>query len=100
MSEGASAAILEDFDAATARGANVMAEVIGYGSSTVVSRQGVADYKTALGNVIKQSLQTAGLQPADIGHIHAHGLSTQTCDRDEAAAVHEVFGDKTPVTAL
>ena len=72
--------------------------MIGYGSSSVASRQGVADYKTAFANVLKGALETSGLKPEDVGHIHAHGLSTQKCDREEAVAIREVMGD-TPVTA-
>ena len=49
------------------------------------------------------ALQKAGLKPADIGHINAHGLGEVIADRYEAAAIHDVFGDvasTVPVTSL
>jgi 3-oxoacyl-[acyl-carrier-protein] synthase II len=98
MGEGAGVLILEEAEHAAQRGAQPLAEVLGYGSSSVANRQGVADYKTGIANVLKMSLETSGLQPADIGHIHAHGLSTINCDAQEAAAINEVFGESTPVT--
>ena len=51
---------------------------------------------------MRNSLRGAGMSPDEIGHIHAHGLSTRSCDIDEAKAIREVFGaaaDKVPVTA-
>ena len=59
---------------------------------------GVADYKTAFSNVLKGALETSGLKPADLGHVHAHGLSSPKCDHEEAVAIKEVVGE-TPVTA-
>lgn len=99
MGEGAGVLILEELQHAESRGANILGEVLGYGSSSVANPQGVADYKTAITNVLKMSLEVAGLQPSDISHIHAHGLSTINCDAQEAAAIEEVFGQSTPVTA-
>ncbi len=57
----------------------------------------------ALGHVIRKSLAQAGIAPKEVGHIHAHGLSTQSCDIDEARAIREEFGDaaaRIPVTAV
>lgn len=99
MGEGAGVLILEDSEHAQARGATTLGEVLGYGSSSVANLNGVADYQTAIANVLKMSLEVAGLQPSDIGHIHAHGLSTVNCDAGEAKAINEVFGGSTPVTA-
>ncbi len=99
MGEGAGVLILEEAKHAAARGANVIGEVLGYGSSSVANLKGVADYKTAITNVLKMSLEVAGLSTKDIGHVHAHGLSTTNCDAQEATAINEVFGDTTPVTA-
>jgi 3-oxoacyl-[acyl-carrier-protein] synthase II len=76
--------------------------VIGYSSSAVMTREGKGDSRQALENVIVQTLRKAGVAPADVGHIHAHGLSTRHDDIEEAAAIHAVFGDdgqKVPVTA-
>lgn len=101
MGEGAGALVLEELAFAEARGASILGEVIGYGSSTVMDRSGGAHLDAAIRNVLQQALRTAGLQPEDIGHIHAHGLATRKCDQQEAAAISAVFGpDSVPVTAL
>ncbi len=94
LGEGAAAVVLEEADAAKERGATVFAEVAGYGSSTVADKDFVAKYDVALVNAMRAALDKAGMKPADIGHIHAHGLSTQRCDAEEAAAIIKIFGDK------
>ena len=98
LGEGAGVVILEELSAAQKRGAKIFGEVIGYGSSSVASRQGVGDYKTAFSNVFKGALETSGLKPAEVGHVHAHGLSSPKCDREEAEAIKDIM-DQTPVTA-
>ena len=99
MGEGAGSVILEDYDNAEQRGANILGEIIGYGSSTVASKEYVADYKTAFANVLKSSLESAGIGAEQVGHINAHGLSSVRCDQDEAQAIAEVVGSKVPVVA-
>jgi 3-oxoacyl-[acyl-carrier-protein] synthase II len=101
VGEGAGAIVLEEMKHAEARGAKILGEVVGYGSSTVMD---VATTKgrirEALRNVLTQSLRTSGLKAEDIGHVHAHGLSTTDCDAEEAAAINDVFGTRrVPVTA-
>lgn len=98
VGEGSGVLILEELSSAEQRGAKIFGEVIGYGSSSVSNKKGVADYQTAFANVLHGSLETSGLKPQDVGHIHAHGLSTPKCDRQEAAAIKQVMGN-TPVTA-
>jgi 3-oxoacyl-[acyl-carrier-protein] synthase II len=98
LGEGSGVLILEELSSAEKRGATILAEVIGYGSSSVASRQGVANYKTAFANVLKGALETSGLKPEDVGHVHAHGLSSQKCDLEESIAIRDVMGD-TPVTS-
>lgn len=102
LGEGAACILLEELAAAEARGAKIVGEVIGWGSSSVADRNSVSDRKTAFANVLKQCLQSAQLQLGDVGHIHAHGLSEVRCDQLEAQAIAAVFGDqsqKTPVAA-
>ena len=94
LGEGAGAIILEELEAAKARGANILAEVIGYGSSTVLDRRGVPDTTAAIGNVLQQALRSSGLTPDAVGHLHAHGLSTRQCDAEEAQAIQKVFGSR------
>ena len=100
MGEGAGCLILEEFELAKSRGATVLGEVIGYGSSTVADKKGVADYKTAFSNVIAMALEVAGIKASDLGHVNAHGLSAIRCDKDEAQAISEACGSTTPVVAM
>lgn len=100
LGEGAGALILESLEHAQQRGATIIGEVVGYGSSTVVNRQGIPQTETAIRNVLRESLRTSGFTPEQIGHVHAHGLATTDCDRQEAAAIKSIFGDvEVPVTA-
>jgi len=102
LGEGAAALVLEDLERAQSRGAAIYGEIVGYGSSTVLSPGGAPDRRKALVNVMRGALRSADMPPDDVGHIQAHGLSTRQCDIDEAAAVADVFGDRSsppPVTA-
>ncbi|MBW3596746.1 MAG: beta-ketoacyl-[acyl-carrier-protein] synthase family protein [Planctomycetes bacterium] len=100
LGEGAGAVVLESRQSAESRGAEIWGEVVGFGSSTVQTPQGLAGRSTALANAMTQALHMAGMAPEDVGHIHAHGLGTRTCDIDEAKAIRSIFGDAAvPVTA-
>lgn len=98
LGEGSGAIILEELESAKERGANILAEVVGYGSSAVISPEGKADYQTAFKNVLLGGLETSGLEPSEIGHVHAHGLSSPEMDQAEAEAIQQVIGNR-PVTA-
>jgi 3-oxoacyl-[acyl-carrier-protein] synthase II len=100
--EGAGMVVLEELAAAKARGATIYAEVIGVGSSNVADEKLQGKCDVALAHAMRAALRDAEIQPADIGHINAHGLSTSDRDADEARAIREVFGahvDKIPITA-
>lgn len=99
MGEGAGALVLEDYDNATKRGATILAEVVGYGSSTVADKNYVANYKQATGNVIQSTLESSNLSKDQIGHVNAHGLSSIRCDLEEAQAINETLGQHVPVVA-
>lgn len=100
IGEGAGAIVLEELSAAQARGARIYGEIIGTGSSSVADQQRVAQRSQAMVNSMRAALRDAGLEPKNIGHLHAHGLSTRTSDVEEAKAIREVFGDvAVPVTA-
>jgi 3-oxoacyl-[acyl-carrier-protein] synthase II len=102
LGEGAGVVVLESARHAEARGATIFAEVTGFGASCVTSPQLLASRKESLINAMRLALRDAGTAPADIGHIHAHGLGTRGGDRDEATAIHAVWGPdaaRTPVTA-
>jgi 3-oxoacyl-[acyl-carrier-protein] synthase II len=94
LSEGSAVVILEERDHALARGAHMYAELIGYGATadayhiTSPSPEGEGNARA-----MKMALQEAGLEPAAIDYINAHGTSTQPNDREETAAIKQVFGD-------
>lgn len=102
LGEGAGAVVLEELETARSRGANILGEVVGFGSSSVASRGFVAQRGQALQNSMLMALRDAEMSPDDVGHVHAHGLSTRSCDREEAQAIRAVFGaraDELPVVA-
>jgi 3-oxoacyl-[acyl-carrier-protein] synthase II len=95
MSEGAGAVVLEDMDHALARGANILGELKGYGSSADAYR--ITDtHPKGLGAVtaITAAINDASLQPDDIDYVNAHGTSTTQNDLTETRAIKEVFGEK------
>jgi 3-oxoacyl-[acyl-carrier-protein] synthase II len=102
LGEGSGAMMLEELSTAQTRGAAIYGEVLSAASSSVAGRNLVAQRKEAMTNVLSKVLNAANLKPEDIGHIHAHGLSTRTADIDEAQAICAVFGTRSkpvPVTA-
>ncbi len=98
LGEGAGVMILESLEAAQQRGATIWGEVIGYASSTVANRHGIADFETAFANVIELALHQCSLKPDAIGHVHAHGLGTREMDACEGRAILRTLG-QVPVTA-
>ena len=99
VGEGAGAMICETLSHAQARGANIIAEIVGYGSSAVGPGVGSDFLKTAFVNVMRGALR--GTDAKSIGHINAHGLGTVECDQQECEAINDVFGDvdsQPPVT--
>ncbi len=96
LGEGAAAIMLEELEYAQSRGAQILGEIIGIGSSAVSDVRGTGQYKTAFRNVLKQALASSKLKAPDVGHINAHGLSTRRCDAEEAQAIAEVFNGCSP----
>ena len=98
MTEGAAALVLEDWDRAVARGATIYAEVAG-GASTADAHHITAPAPDGSGAVacMELALADAGISPADVGHINAHGTSTPLNDLSEARAITKVFGDPGPL---
>jgi 3-oxoacyl-[acyl-carrier-protein] synthase II len=102
LGEGAGAIIIEELEHARARGATIYGEIIAASSRAAASPRLVARRKVALANVLRALLQDSGCRPDEIDHVHAHGLSTRSCDAEEAQAIAEIFGDratKLPVVA-
>ena len=93
MGEGAGMVVLEAHDHAVARGAKIYAEVLGYGLSgdayhiTAPSEDGDGGYRS-----MEMALKRAGLRPADVDYINAHGTSTMA-DTIELGAVERLLGD-------
>lgn len=92
MGEGAASLILEDYDAAKARGAKIYAELVGYGS-TADAEHITAPAEGGIGMVkaINNALEMAKIKPAKINYINAHGTSTPINDKTETAVFKTVF---------
>ncbi len=94
LGEGAGAIMLEELGQAEARGATIYGEVTAAASSSVAGPHLIAHRGQAITNVLRAVLQETGASPEEVGHLHAHGLSTRTCDVEEAQAIHGVFGGR------
>ncbi len=93
MGEGAGIVVLESLEFAQTRGARILAEVSGYGSTCDAYHiSAPAENGSGAARCMQVALQHAGLTPADIHYINAHGTSTQLNDKSETAAVKMVFG--------
>lgn len=94
LGEGAGALILEEYEHAKARGANILAEIGGAGM-TADAHHMTAPHPEGLGatNVMKRALRDAGLNPKDIDYVNVHGTSTPLGDIAESKAIKNVFGD-------
>jgi 3-oxoacyl-[acyl-carrier-protein] synthase II len=94
MAEGAGAFILEELETARARGATILAELLGYGA-TADGYHMTAPDPTNAGAMrsMRDALDDAGVAPEEIDLINAHGTSTPLNDAAETAAIHKVFGD-------
>ncbi len=94
VGEGSGILILEDLDHAKARGARIVAEVVGYGMSadafhvTAPSADGDGAFR-----VMRNSILDAGIKPEQIDYINAHGTSTGIGDKIETQAIKRCFGD-------
>ncbi len=99
IGEGAAIMLIEELEHARNRNAEIYGEVVSCATSTVADVHGVVDPYQAFKNVIEMALRQSDMQPADIGHVHAHGMSSRKFDQGEAQAIYEVFGDQTPVVA-
>lgn len=98
MGEGSGVLILESLEHAQARGANILAEIVGYGNTNdafhMTTPSGVGAE-----NAIKLALEEAGASPADVDYVNAHGTSTHANEETESKAIHNVIGDKAYVSS-
>jgi 3-oxoacyl-[acyl-carrier-protein] synthase II len=91
LGEGAAALVLEEESCARARGATILAEVVGYGNSTDARHITQPD-AAGQARAMRQALAESGLALERIGHINAHGTGTKVGDVIESRAIAEVFG--------
>jgi 3-oxoacyl-[acyl-carrier-protein] synthase II len=94
VGEGAGMLVLEDLGMAKARGARILAEIVGYGMSadafhvTAPPADGDGAFR-----VMRNAMKDAGIQPHQVDYINAHGTSTEVGDRAETAAIKRAFGE-------
>ncbi|MCT2589599.1 beta-ketoacyl-[acyl-carrier-protein] synthase family protein [Streptomyces sp. N2-109] len=93
--EGGAALFLETLESATARGARIYAEVLGYGLNCDATHM-VAPDKDSIADCIRLAHKNAGIEASSVDYICAHGTGTQSNDAVEAGAVAEVFGEQPP----
>src|SRR5947208_5952350 len=94
FSEGGGCVVLEELEFAKARGARILAEVIGYGQSADAHHvTAPAEGGEGAVRAMRMAIEGAGIAPTDVGYINAHGTSTPANDGSETAAVKTLFGD-------
>ena len=98
LGEGACTLILENYENAKARGANILAEIIGYGTNTDGSHI-VRPRQETMAKVMSLCLKDSGIDPKTIGYVSAHATATKHGDILESLATEEVVGKK-PISSL
>jgi 3-oxoacyl-[acyl-carrier-protein] synthase II len=103
--EGAGVLVLESLEHARQRGATVLAEVVGFGSTCDAYHMTAPDpHAESLARAMAKALQEGGFELSDVGHLNAHGTGTEANDRSESMAVRALFGEELgsclPVTSV
>lgn len=94
MAEGSAVLVLESLEFARARGANILAEVLGYGATNDAYHiSAPAENGAGAALCMQAALEDAGMSTEDIDYINAHGTSTELNDKSETAAIKTVFGE-------
>jgi 3-oxoacyl-[acyl-carrier-protein] synthase II len=94
MSEGAGALLVEDWEHAERRGAQIYAEVLGYGASNDAHHLAQPEPEAVgVAAMMRAALARAGVEPERVGYLNAHGTSTPQGDLAETRAIKDVFGD-------
>lgn len=101
IGEGSGVLVLESLAHASARGAEPLAEIVGYGATadashiTLPAPGGIGAVRAA-----RRALAKAGLDASEVDHLNAHATSTPEGDRAELQAIHTIFGDHAPQVAV
>lgn len=95
IAEGAAALVLENYDHAIARGAEILGVVRGYGerADTFHRTRSMPDGSAMIGAMVN-TLEDGGVAPDEVDHVNAHGTSTPENDKMEALSLNEVFGER------
>ncbi len=99
LGEGACTLVLEELEHALARGAPILAELVGYGTNSDGTHVTNPNAVT-MAQAMRLALEDAGLGPEAIGYVNAHGTATRQGDVAESAATHAVFGERVPISSL
>ena len=99
IGEGACTLVLERRDQALARGANIYAEVVGFGTNSDGMHVTQPSSET-MKKVMELSLADAGIAPAAISYVSAHGTATEKGDIAESAATNSLFGSAMPISSM
>lgn len=99
LGEGACTLVLEELEHAKARGATILAELVGFGTNSDGTHVTNPNSLT-MAEAMRLALEDAKLPPEAIGYVNAHGTATQPGDIAETAATHAVFGERMPISSL
>ena len=99
VGEGSGTLILEEYEHAIKRGANIIAEIAGFATNTDGTHI-TSPNRSTQSIVMKMSLEDAGLLPSAIGYVNTHGTATDTGDVAESWATHDVFQRPMPVSTI
>lgn len=91
IGEGAAVLVLEPLERAKARGADILAEIVGFGMSADAGDLTAPDVD-GMSRAMQWALEDAGLSPQDVQYVNAHGTGTAANDETETRALHKVFG--------